>query len=94
MRSVVTTLLIAATALVWLFVVTLSAEANHWGELLRAFALFLSAICVGRLAEALIAGLINDRSAHRATDLVRAMSSVVIYFGVLIPGSILVWGST
>ncbi len=84
MRSVVTTLLIAATALVWLLVVTLSAEANHWGELLRAFALFLSAICVGRLAEALIAGLINDRRAHRATDLVRAMSSVVIYFSVLI----------
>ena len=84
MRSVVTTFLIAATALVWLFVVTLSTEASHWGELLRAFALFLSAICVGRLIEVLIAGLIDDRRAHRATDLVRAMSSVVIYLGVLI----------
>ena len=84
MRSAVTTLLIAATALVWLFVVTLSAEASHWGELLRDFALFLSAICVGRLIEVLIAGLIDDRRARRATDLVRAMSSVVIYLGVLI----------
>ncbi|MGI4765165.1 MAG: mechanosensitive ion channel family protein [Janthinobacterium lividum] len=84
MRSVVTTLLIATTALVWLFVVTLSAETNHWWALLRAFALFLSAICVGRIIEVSIAGLIDDRRAHRATDLVRAMSSVVIYLGVLI----------
>ena len=84
MRSVVTTLLIAVTALVWLFVVTLSAEANQWGDLLHAFALFLSAVCVGRLAEVFIAGLIDDRRTPGATDLVRAMSSVVIYLGVLI----------
>lgn len=85
MRSIFTTLVVAATALVWLFVVTLAPEENLAASLLRDFALFLTSLCAARLVEVTIAALVDDRRAHHATsDLVRVMSSVVIYIGALI----------
>lgn len=64
---------------------TLPPGAEHLAELLRDCATFLSTISAARIAELFMALLVGDgRFHHKATDLVRVISSVMIYLAALI----------
>lgn len=87
MSYVFSALLVALTALTWLLFVTLAPDADDWSLLLREAAYFLTAISVARIVEVLVNSFVDDADGNsRTTDLVKVMSSIVIYVA-----AVLVW---
>lgn len=85
MSYLFTVLVVALTALTWLLLVTLDAGSDQWAETIRYLATFLTAISAARLAELLVGLLISEgRSNLKTTDLVRVISTVIIYLAALI----------
>jgi small-conductance mechanosensitive channel len=73
-------LLAALTALAWLLHVTLGQDAGSFAPALEGLTYFLTALTVARLAEALLMTAIEARGKSGATtDLLRAMTSIVLY---------------
>lgn len=84
MSYLLSVLLVALTALTWLVVVTLAPDAERVAEPLREVATLLTTLSAARIAELILGRLIEGRGNHKATDLVRVMSSIVIYLAALV----------
>ncbi|MCM2473749.1 mechanosensitive ion channel [Rhizobium sp. CG5] len=85
MSYLLSALLVAATALVWLLFVTLAPDSADWAPVLRDAASFLTALSVARFVEVLVSTLVDDSDGNsRTTDLVKVMSSIVIYIAAML----------
>ena len=84
MSYLLSVLLVALTALTWLVVVTLAPDAERVAEPLREVATLLTALSLARIAELAFGRLIEGRGDRKATDLVRVMSSIIIYLAALV----------
>lgn len=85
MSYLLSALLVASTALMWLLFVTLDPERASWAPVLRDMAYFLTALSVARFVEVLVGTLVDDSDGNsRTTDLVKVMSSIVIYIAAML----------
>lgn len=85
MSYLLSALLVASTALTWLLFVTLDPERAAWAPVLRGAAYFLTALSAARFVEVLVSTLVDDSDGNsRTTDLVKVMSSIVIYIAAML----------
>jgi small-conductance mechanosensitive channel len=85
MSYLLSALLVASTALIWLLFVTLDPDSASWAPVLRDMAYFLTALSVARFIEVLVGTLVDDSDGNsRTTDLVKVMSSIVIYIAAML----------
>ncbi len=85
MSYLLSALLVASTALIWLLFVTLDPESASWAPVLRDMAYFLTALSAARFVEVLVSTLVDDSDGNsRTTDLVKVMSSIVIYIAAML----------
>ncbi|WP_161596932.1 mechanosensitive ion channel family protein [Rhizobium glycinendophyticum] len=85
MSYLLSALLVASTALTWLLFVTLAPDSADWAPVLRDTALFLTALSVARFVEVAVGTVVDDSDGNsRTTDLVKVMSSIVIYIAAML----------
>lgn len=85
MSYLLSALLVASTALIWLLFVTLAPDHGEWAPILRDTAYFLTALSLARFAEVLVNSLVDDSDGNsRTTDLVKVISSIVIYVAAML----------
>jgi len=85
MDHTITALLVALTALSWLLQLTVAPGSSEFSHVIETLPLFLSALTGARIAEALLMSLFKSKvRLEGPTDLLRTMTSLVLYSAALL----------